>query len=369
MKKIACFFFTFCVMTVNAQVKVNNNGSVTMGNTTTASTKVSVGPTSTSLNYSYAGMYAAVSPEDSGWHLGVVGDAWSLSGHSSSAKKIGIYGGAGSNPDGYNYGVVGTVTNYYGAGIYGGVGTAYPSSISGIYAGYFKGNVYIDGTIFHYGSYTTSDATLKENISPLSEEEKGSASTLDKVLDINVVKYNYKDGVGENQPSKAKSSESAEKTLHFGVLAQELKEIYPNLVKEAEDGLLAVNYVELVPVLIQSIKELNQKVEELSANSEVAMAKGLTGVNTTTASANKLFQNTPNPFKESTVIRFTLADDAADAAICIFDMTGKQLKRIPVAVGMDSVTINGGDLGAGMFLYSLIVDGQEIDTKRMILSK
>jgi hypothetical protein len=38
-----------------------------------------------------------------------------------------------------------------------------------------------------------------------------------------------------------------------------------------------------------------------------------------------LYQNTPNPFKEQTVIRFSLADDAQDAAICIFDMTGKIL--------------------------------------------
>ena len=84
---------------------------------------------------------------------------------------------------------------------------------------------------------------------------------------------------------------------------------------------------------------------------------------------NRLYQNSPNPFKEQTLIRFALADDATDAAVCIFDMTGKQLRRFPVTPGMDSITINGGDLGAGMFLYSLIVDGQEIDTKRMIFSK
>ena len=110
-------------------------------------------------------------------------------------------------------------------------------------------------------------------------------------------------------------------------------------------------------------------MEELSGNGDVMMAKGMTGVTSATAVANKLYQNTPNPFKETTVIRFSLADDAADAAICIFDMTGKQLKRIPVSRGQDSISVNGTELGAGMFLYSLIVNGKEIDTKRMILSK
>jgi len=50
-------------------------------------------------------------------------------------------------------------------------------------------------------------------------------------------------------------------------------------------------------------------------------------------------------------------------------MSGKMLKKLPVSSGMVSVTINGYELGEGMFLYSLLVNGLEIDTKRMILSK
>ena len=80
-------------------------------------------------------------------------------------------------------------------------------------------------------------------------------------------------------------------------------------------------------------------------------------------------QNTPNPFREKTVIRFKLSDDAKDASICIFDMSGKLLKKLPVSKGMESVSVNGYELGEGMFLYSLVVNGREIDTKRMILSE
>jgi hypothetical protein len=64
-----------------------------------------------------------------------------------------------------------------------------------------------------------------------------------------------------------------------------------------------------------------------------------------------------------------LADDATNAAICIFDMSGKMLKKLPVSSGMTSVSINGWELGEGMFLYTLIVNGREIDTKRMIMTK
>ena len=50
-------------------------------------------------------------------------------------------------------------------------------------------------------------------------------------------------------------------------------------------------------------------------------------------------------------------------------MTGKMQKQIPVNPSQQSVTINGYELQAGIYLYSLVVGGQEIDTKRMILSK
>ena len=56
-----------------------------------------------------------------------------------------------------------------------------------------------------------------------------------------------------------------------------------------------------------------------------------------------------------------------DASICVFDMNGRMLKKSPISSGMDSVSISGNELGEGMFLYSLIVNGQEIDTKKMVI--
>ena len=82
-----------------------------------------------------------------------------------------------------------------------------------------------------------------------------------------------------------------------------------------------------------------------------------------------LSQNTPNPFTEQTSIRFTLPDEAQNASICIFDMSGKMLRQIPVSPSMHSITIKGYELQAGMYIYSLLISGKEIQSKRMILSK
>ena len=54
--------------------------------------------------------------------------------------------------------------------------------------------------------------------------------------------------------------------------------------------------------------------------------------------------------------------------ICIYDMVGSQLMKLDVNAGYSSIFVNGSQLKAGMYLYSLIVDGKEIDTKRMILT-
>jgi hypothetical protein len=50
-------------------------------------------------------------------------------------------------------------------------------------------------------------------------------------------------------------------------------------------------------------------------------------------------------------------------------MQGTQLKSILITQrGNSSITIMGSELRAGMYFYALIADGQEIDTKRMILT-
>lgn len=51
-------------------------------------------------------------------------------------------------------------------------------------------------------------------------------------------------------------------------------------------------------------------------------------------------------------------------------MTGKQLRQLPVSGrGKTSVVLTGEGLASGMYLYSLIIDGKLIDTKRMVFAK
>lgn len=295
----------------------------------------------------------------------------------ASGRAIGVLGQAGYATTGYNYGVIGGINDDYvnGAGIFGTTNHNTGVYINGRYAGYFDGSVCITGTLTSSTIRTPSDIRLKENVTSLSSLEKTSGETLANVMDMNVIKYNYRERQEERSDTartRVQQPTAAKKQLHYGLSAQELQQIYPDLVIEGQDGYLGVNYIELVPILIRSIQELKAELDEVRGGTgDVAQTRGTTsaGAITTAPTGNVLYQNTPNPFKEQTVIRFSLADDAQDAAICIFDMTGKMLKKLPVSSGETSVSVNGWELGEGMFLYTLIVNGREIDTKRMIITK
>ncbi|MFH1319916.1 MAG: T9SS type A sorting domain-containing protein [Bacteroidota bacterium] len=83
-----------------------------------------------------------------------------------------------------------------------------------------------------------------------------------------------------------------------------------------------------------------------------------------------LHQTQPNPFDQNTTIRYFIPKEATTASVIIYDLQGRQIKQFSsLERGEGSVTVNGGELYPGIFIYAMIVDGEEITTKRMILTK
>ena len=133
---------------------------------------------------------------------------------------------------------------------------------------------------------------------------------------------------------------------------------------EGQDGYLSVNYIELVPVLIRSIQELQQEIESLKMYQRI----GTTDIEDIDQMEAKLFQNNPNPFSQQTIIKFHIPENTLNSCIYIFDMQGKMQKQYPVTTAQNSITIDSYELPAGLYLYSLVINGKEVATKRMILS-
>ena len=96
--------------------------------------------------------------------------------------------------------------------------------------------------------FAGSDLRFKENIEPVK-------NSLLNLLQLDPIKYNYKE---EFQQKNGFSH-----TAQLGLLAQNLAEVYPELLAKDSSGYLSVNYQGLVPVLIDAVKDLNKKVSDL----------------------------------------------------------------------------------------------------------
>jgi len=114
---------------------------------------------------------------------------------------------------------------------------------------YKNGNLQIAGTLSQ-----SSDARLKEEIEPLE-------GVLDRALQLQPVTYRFREGVNRSRDRQ------------IGLLAQEVAELFPELVKTEADGYLTLSYTQLTAVLIQALREQQERHEkELAAQAERASA-------------------------------------------------------------------------------------------------
>lgn len=234
------------------------------------------------------------------------------------------------------------------------------------YQGSFRGRFsQVDGVYL-----PISDRRLKKDVEEME-------NVMDRIMRLRPTTYHF----NEQSESDPRS---------YGLIAQELKEVFPDLVEVRKDNtdpnvpddLHIVSYTELIPVLIKGLQEQQMMIAEL--NETIKTQKGVIdqlggqsgNANTKmqgaveSFGASKLYQNAPNPFDSYTKIDYNLAGKFNTAAIYVFDLNGRQLKAFEgLNVGEGSVTLMASELEAGMYLYSLVVDGEEVATKRMILTK
>tara|TARA_E500000331_G_scaffold235795_1_gene226103 strand:- start:1553 stop:4117 length:2565 start_codon:yes stop_codon:yes gene_type:complete len=96
-------------------------------------------------------------------------------------------------------------------------------------------------------AFASSDKRLKDNIKPIE-------GALDKVSKISGNTFDWNE-----------EKQNTYKGKDYGVIAQEIKDVMPELVDTRDNGYLAVKYDKIVPLLIESIKELKKEIEELKS--------------------------------------------------------------------------------------------------------
>src|SRR6266542_3377318 len=314
------------------------------------------------------------------------GGTYGVYGQGSAYGVRGAGGIGGVRGDGGSYGVFGVGSSY---GIYG---------FSHTWAGYFNGKVYSSG------GYTTSDQKLKQNI-------RDFTSAMDVINKLQPKQFKFRQDGNYKLMNLPQGS-------HFGLIAQDVEKVLPDLVNDTKfetamaqpqsiEATLqqtqeyaktetqsetiefkSLNYTELIPVLIKGmqelstindekatrinaqqkqINELQKQIDELKAI--VLRSNPQTGTNTKIAGTS-LAQNFPNPFTNTTTIKYILPSKFTSAQIIITDKNGKQLKKLNISdKGNGTLHVDASTLSSGTYHYSLVIDGKIISTKQMIVAK
>jgi len=93
-------------------------------------------------------------------------------------------------------------------------------------------------------------------------------------------------------------------------------------------------------------------------------------VNPDESSQARLHQNVPNPFTENTRIDYYLPKTTDKARLYIYNMQGAQVSNVQIgSYGEGNITIQGGSLQPGIYMYTLVADDRVVDTKQMVLTR
>ena len=135
--------------------------------------------------------------------------------------------------------------------------TAVYAAGAGTYQGYFDGLLFSTGTISgslinssgDVVAFQSSDKRLKDNLKPISQ-------SIDKLNKLTGYEFDWND------------KQDIYKGHDLGVIAQEVEEVLPELVRRNSNGFKAVKYEKIIPLLIEALKDQQEQIDELKKKLE-----------------------------------------------------------------------------------------------------
>jgi hypothetical protein len=206
-----------------------------------------------------------------------------------------------------------------------------------------------------------ADINLNENMRSL--ENKG-LPTIEKLSGISFTLKNDKT-----------------KRIQIGLAAQAVEQVIPEAVFSNDSTKIkSLAYSAIIPYLVEAIKEQQSLIQDLQL--ELKSLKDQLVENNTISSAlfeenhdasikmASLDQNIPNPFSDKTRIGCYIPEQSKSSILYNYSINGTKLQEFNLeGKGKQFVTINGDSFNPGTYLYKLVIDGKEVDTRKMILRK
>ncbi len=230
-----------------------------------------------------------------------------------------------------------------------GIGTTTPVCLNGVTPVFLT----VAGAIQANGFLFPSDMRFKKDIKTIE-------NALDKIKALRGTTYSYD---FEKLPYK-----NFKEGMSYGFIAQEVEKVIPEMAAKSDDGYYAVDYIALIPILTEAIKEQDQTVTDLRSEveqlkSEMAMLR-----NDRAASAGyKLFQNAPNPTNGKTSITYEITQPYNSASINVYDLNGRYIQGFDLSEAKGTVSLSLDTLTPGMYIYDLLIDGEQKAVKKLTL--
>jgi hypothetical protein len=222
----------------------------------------------------------------------------------------------------------------------------------------------VSGYVFHVvgkalaSVWQSSDRKLKQDIHELS-------GALDIVRKLKPKDYLFN--------TKQYSALNLPTTRQYGLIAQDLEEVLPSLVNTAQipvrvnekgeremEEIKAVNYTELIPVLIKAMQEQQEQIDELK---EMLKKGGIVSLSLAGAS---LASGSPNPAVASTNIQYN-APLGAISKLIITNAAGSLVKTVSLQAGAGRLQLNTAELAAGTYNCSIVTNGKTMSTKQLVV--
>lgn len=337
----------FCAASVEAEVPT----SITPNSSTVVSGLISTAKGGAAVNIGIQGTSkSTVSNQQNFGVVGVISDA-------GAEVNVGVKGEAvpvgGTGTQNFTCGVLGSTTPNLS-----GTSTLSDGNVWGVFS---SGDIGLIGQ-----EYITSDIRLKTNVSRFEAS--------DVIEKIGTYTFKYKsDGIAMRIGLESNRT-------HFGVMAQELKEILPQLVQESvipikennlslrTEKVMMVNYQELIPILIQGLKETNQKVGELEKKLlNSSYKEQLTSTSRQLNPGITLGDAVPNPTSSYARITYSIPNKNAVAILTMLNLNGVIVREIPLNAEDTAIEIDVTQLPAGMYIYNLTATGYKSLTKTLIV--
>ncbi len=201
--------------------------------------------------------------------------------------------------------------------------------------------------------YEHSDAKAKSNV-------KTMGSSIPSLMNLRPVTFNWKQS--DMVKASATDATDVDDGLQYGFIAQEVEEVLPDIVRLSDTGDKLVNYSAIIPMLVQAVQELQTTVE-LQAQTIEQLISEKTMTKAKKSTRGRIVSCSPNPTSGFVNIEIEM-DGHIGAEIVITSLSGNREKLLKV--NSRTISLDASSLPMGIHLVSLYVEGQMVDTCRLV---